>query len=190
MALLAQFLLPFCLLQCRLSGRHLLFVHIAEALVVEHVVVGFHHGQADIGLHLLLLGVRNQQPGFGNLVVIHRLEAVEEVIPGTHAVVVVERRCIEIRIGLRVDAAAEVVVRIRLRGNLRRKQLQCRIPAGDAGITHFGLLDSHLGGIGDGVGHAVVQAHGSLAAGAHTHCGRQGDNYTLNQKVFHVNTYV
>ena len=101
-----------------------------------------------------------------------------------------ERRGVEIRICLRVDASTEIVVGVRLGRNLRREKLQRRVPPVYPGIADFRLLDAHFCGIGDGVGHAFLKGHSSLATGAHTHCGRQGRNYTLNEKVFHIKTYV
>ena len=142
--------------------------------------------QADIGLHLLLHGIGDEHPGLGDLEIVHRLEAVEQVDSGTDAVVVVERRRVEIGVRLRVDAAAEVIVSIGLRRYLRRKQLQCRIPPVDPCVADRRLLDPHLRGIGHGVGHAVMQGHRSLRLGACHPDERQSDNYTLKEKGFHV----
>ena len=56
------------------------------------------------------------------------------------------------------------------------------------------------GGVGDGIGHTLFQGHdrvfpepgltSSLATGADCLSKRQGNDYGLNEKVFHVNTYV
>ena len=190
MSLLAQFLLPLRLGQCLPGHGDLLLIHVAEAFVIDHIVVGFHHRQADIGLHLLLLGTGDEHAGPRNLVVVHRLEAVKEVVAGAHGIVIMEGRRVEIRIGLRVDAAAKVVVRVRLRRNLRGKQRQGSVPSGNLRVARRGLLDTHLGRMGDGIGHAVPESHGSLAAGTDCRSKCQGYHYRLNEKVFHININV
>ena len=159
MSLLPQLFLTAGFGQRLLGHRHLLLINVAEALVVHHVVVRLHNSQANISFHLLLLGVGNQHSRLRNLVVIHRLEAVEEVVTGTHAVIVVERRGVEIRVGLRVDAAAEVVVGVGLRTDLRSEQRQGGIPPVNLRIADGRLLNPDLGGIGDGILHTVPERH-------------------------------
>ena len=176
MALLPQFFLAAGPLQRLLRDSHLLLVHVAEALVVHHVVVRLHHRQADIGLHLLLPGFGDLHTGPGDLVIVHGLEAVEQVIPGAHAVVVVERGRVEIGIGLRVDAAAEIVVRIRARIDLRGEQGQRRIAPVDLRIADGRLLDPDLRRIGNRKLHAVTERHRVLAGGACCHSKRQRRN--------------
>ena len=173
MALLAELLLPLRLFERLLSDGDLLLIDPAEALVVHHIVVGLHHRQADIGFHLLLPGVGNQEPGLRNLVVVHCLEAVEEVVTGAHAVIVMERRRVEIRIGLRIDASAEVVIGVGVRTDLRGKQLQRSIPPVNLRIAGDRLLDADLRGIGDGVLHTVPERHHPWPVG-HTLQRRNG----------------
>ena len=97
-----------------------------------------------------------------------------------------ERRGIEIRVRLRVDTAAKVIVRIGLRTDLRGKQRQGGIPSVNLHIADGRLLDPDLGGVGDGVLHTFLQGHRSLSAGAHCHSGRQTQNHTFNDKIVHI----
>ena len=70
-----------------------------------------------------------------------------------------ERRCVEIRIGLRVNTAAEVVVRVSLRTDLRGEQRQGSIPPVNLRIADGRLLNSDLGRVGDGILHTVPERH-------------------------------
>ena len=70
-----------------------------------------------------------------------------------------ERLRVEIGIGLRINASAEVVVRVSLRTDLRGKQRQGSIPPVNLRIADGRLLDADFGGVGDGILHAIVQSH-------------------------------
>ena len=172
-SLLPQLLLPFCLGERLPSHGHLLLIHIAKTLVIHHIVVRLHHGQANVCFNLFLLRIGNQHPRLGNLVVVHRLEAVEEVVPGTHTVVIMERRGVEIGIGLRVDAAAEIVVRVCLSADLWSEQGQGGIATVKLRVTDGRPLNSDFRGVGNGVLHTVVKSH-QLCAIVHGRSGALG----------------
>ena len=75
------------------------------------------------------------------------------------------------------------------RVDLRCEERQRCVSAVNLRIADSRLLDAHLGGIGNGVTHTIVEGQcSSLAAGADCLSKRQGCNYTLNEKVSHFDT--
>ena len=119
MAFLAQFLLPASLCKRLLCHRNLLFINVAKTLVIDHIIICLHHGQANIGFGLLLLGIGNLQSGFGNLEIVYSPKAVKKVIPSRNAVVVVERCCLKIGVSLRINTTTKIIICISLCSYLR-----------------------------------------------------------------------
>ena len=143
----------------RLGRNGLGFVDVDEPFVIDHVVVGFHHREADVGFHLFLLRLPDGQRRLRDLQVVDRTEAVEQVDARPHGIAVVERGLRDIGIRFRVDAAAEIVISIGASAHRRGEGTEQRIAPCDLRVAGFSLLDPHFRGIGDGVLHTVVERH-------------------------------
>ena len=116
----------------------------------------------SFGFGLTLLRYAHLQRGAGNLHIVDRLEAVEEIDAGAEAVTVVEGGRVDVGIGLRVHGAAEVVVGVDAAAYLRGEGGKHGLAARDACIPGLSLANAHLCRVADRILHTVLHAHHAL----------------------------
>ncbi len=146
-------------LEGALGRLDLASINVDHLAVIEHVAVGFHRGEADVRLHLLLEGVAHREGSLAYLEVVDSLKSVEDGISGGDAVAVVERGRVDVGVGLRVYCAAEVVVGVGGGAYRRGEYREDGVAPCNLRIASGGLLDADLGRVGHGVFHTILEAH-------------------------------
>ena len=173
--LLSKFLLTAGFCERFLGDLDLSLVDVGQLAVIEHVAVGFHRGEADVGLDLVFLRVAKSDGSLGNLHIVHGLESVEEGNARSDSVTVVEGCRGDVSVGLRVNRTSEVIVGGAASADLRGESIEDGVPSGKAGVIVGRLLNPHLGAVADRIFHALLQRHRSRKRLLREN--RSGDHY-------------
>ena len=117
----------------------------------------------------------------GNLQVIDRLKTIEEVDSSREAVAIMERGGEAVGVGLRVNAAPEVIISVGATAHLWRKGTEDSITPVDLRITDGGLLYAHFGGVFHRIAHTGFEVHSDGVLGLDRSQGTK--HHRQNEKV-------